>query len=241
MLFMRLKLSALILLPVLIMKVIPANAQEQRFAIGLRYGYSLPMGQFASHEYKRDGKEYGAYALLGSAFSAEGTGYVIDRLGIAANISVAYYPIATGYYLEDKDADDPAGMNFRMKSDPYEVWKFMAGVLYKLPIREKISFTLKGMSGILWAKTPDQLYAANYFGIGEYVWMKTQARSTVISILGGMACNYQLFPNVELNLCSEFSYAKPTFSFWDAKLTVKTDREIRMPILKVQPGLTITF
>jgi len=231
----------MILLLALIMNMNQSNAQEQRFNIGIRYGYSLPMGQFASHEYKRDGKEYGAYALLGSTFSAEGIGYVVNRIGIAANASVAYYPIAAGYYLEDKDADDPAAVNFRMKTGPFEVWTFMAGVLYKLPVSEKSCFTFKGLSGILWAKSPDQLYAANYFGIGEFVWTKTSASSTSFSLLGGSAFNYKLFPNVELNLCAEFTYASSKFSFWDANFTVINERTIKMPLLKVQPGLTITF
>jgi hypothetical protein len=229
----------LILLQVLMMDSILC-AQNSRFGVGLNYGYSLPMGQFASHEYKRDGVQYGAYALLGSTFSGEGSWYFYKNLGAGINISISYFPIADGYYLEDKDADDAAATNFRLKSGPYEVRTYMAGTLYYLPISEKFGIKLKGMGGIFWVQTPDQLYAADYFGVGRLVWAKTPARSSSFSFLTGTALNYKLFEHVELQLVAEYSYAKAAFNFWDATLTNKYTQYLEIPIFRLQPGLIIT-
>lgn len=217
------------------------EAQNQPFSLGIHYGYSLPLGQFASHEFKREGKEYGAYALMGSTFSAEAGWQVFPHLGICANFSQSYFPIASGYYVKDKKNDDPAVEELWIKSGPYEVRTYMLGAHYRYPISERFAFTAKGMGGILWAMAPDQLYAARYFFVGNLYWSKTSAISSKPSFLTGMNFTYKLFDHVELLMDAEYSYARSVFSYWNTDFTVRTDKELKMPIFRLQTGLHLTF
>jgi hypothetical protein len=226
----------ILLLFVLVCWIGSVRAQENRYLIGFRYGYSLPMGQFASHEYT-----YGAYALLGSTFSAEGSRYLRHGLGIGVNFSIGFYPIATGYYLEDMDSSDAFGVNFRMKSSPYEIRTYTAGVYYRLPVSGKFSASFKALGGICWAKSPDQFFVADYFGQGDFFWRKTSARSTKPSFLIGASIRYALFEHVDLLLDSEFSYAESKFAFWKDNGTRKVYEYMKMPLFKLQPGINITF
>ncbi len=236
--FFLIKSTLLLLLLIAFAEI---KAQDKPFLVGFRYGFSLPMGQFASHEYKRDNKEYGAYALLGTTFSVESAWYSKKRIGFGVNYSVSYYPIAIGYYLIDKDSAIPEANNFRLKSSPYEVRTFMAGALYRLPISKRFNVSFKGMGGLFWAKSPDQVYQAFYFMIGDRTWSKTSAISLKGSFLVGATINFKLFDHVDLLIESEFTYAKSGFAFWNAAGTTKTIQIMKMPLFKVQPGLNITF
>jgi hypothetical protein len=226
----------LILLFILTIASASTNAQGNKYLVGLRYGYSLPMGQFASHEF-----DYGAYALLGTSFSAEGTRYFNNGLGVGANLSVGFYPVATGYYLQDLDSNDVFGGNFNMKSSPYEVRTYMGGAYYRLPVSEKFHASFKALGGICWSKSPEQFYSAEYFMLGTISWYKTSALSTRFSFLVGTSLNYKLFDHVELILESEFSYVESKFTFLKNGMTTKEVQSMKMPLFKLQPGLNITF
>ncbi len=216
-------------------------SQQRPFWLGARYGFSLPLGQFASHEFKKDNVEYGAYALLGSTFTAEGGWHFSKSLSVSGSASVSYFPIASGYYVKDKKADDPALEDLWIKSGAYEISKYLIGGAYSLPMGERFNLALNAQGGVCRAKSPDQLYAATYFFIGKLSWVKTQAISTTPAFMAGLNLRYKLFDHVELFLQSEYSYSEAVFTFWDANFIIKTDRILKMPMITVQPGLNITF
>ncbi len=218
-----------------------ASSQQLPFHIGARYGLSLPLGQFASHEFKRDKVEYGAYALIGSNFTAEAGWQFSKSFSILGSASVAFFPIASGYYVKDKKADDPALEELWIKSGVYEVSKYMLGTSYSIPLNDRFILGLHGMGGVCRAKSPDQLYAATYFFIGKLSWVKTPAISTSPAFMGGINLKYKLFDHVEIFLQSEYSYSKAVFTYWDASYTITTDRVLKMPMITIQPGLNITF
>lgn len=217
------------------------SAQIKPFEVRLNYGPSLPMGQFASHEYKRDSIEYGAYALLGLNFTSEAVWYFLPYLGVGVNYSSSQYRIATYYYLEDKDADDPAASNFNMISGNWNIKSYMGGLVFRYPLTKKINLNLQGFGGIYRSQTPDQYYSANYFGIGNYRWFKSSATSYTYSFQTGAGLNYRLLENVALNLYAEYTYSQAVFYYWDPGFTVRTSEYMKIPLLKVTPGVTITF
>jgi len=209
-------------------------AQENRFLAGFRYGFSLPMGQFASHEYK-----YGAYALLGTTFTSEAVWYFYKGFGAGANFSASYYPIASGYYAEDLDIHDAFGEDYDLKSGPYTVRTYMAGACYRLPVYKRFSASFKALGGLFWAMSPDQFYGATFYLEGPMYWRKTSARSSRFTFLTGAALNYRLFENVTLLLETEFTYAESRFPF--IKANQRVYQYMKMPLFKLQPGINITF
>jgi hypothetical protein len=230
-------ISIIISLLFLFLCAAPSSAQDNRYIIGLRYGYSLPMGQFASQEYK-----YGAYALLGSSFEAEATWYFHKSIGFGMNYSMSYYQVATGYFLEDlqNDTTNPSAVYNFLKSDPYTVSSYMAGFYYRLPVTERIGVSFKGMGGLCKVKTPYQFYSGTYL-IGNLFHITTPAESSKFSVLFGATVQYKLFDHVILLMESEFSYVESKFTFWKNGYTTKEIHTLKMPLFKVQPGINITF
>jgi len=225
------------LLLILLAGAYTSLAQENPYSVGLRYGYSLPMGQFASHKYG-----YGAYALLGSSFSAEGIRYFRNGLGVGANFSMSYYQIASGYFLEDmnQDTTNTTTEYLFLRSDPYEVKCLNAGVYYSVLIFKRFNASFKGTGGVCWAKSPYQFYTGQYL-IGDLFHIVTPAKSTRFTYQVGATINYKLFDHVVLLLESEFTYAEAKFTFWKNGGTTRDIQFIRMPLFKLQPGLNITF
>jgi hypothetical protein len=210
-------------------------AQENPYFVGVRYGYSMPLGQFASKKY-----DDGAYALPGSTFSAEGVHYFQCGFGVGLNFSQSYFPIANQSYLDDYDSGDPSVQYIYLKSDPYQVRTYMAGLFYRVPISGKISASFKTMSGVCWAQSPYLFFTGNYL-IGNLFHIVTPAKSTRIAFLLGSALNYKVFDHVSLILELECSYAESKFTFWKEGLTIKDVQFMKMPVLGIQPGINITF
>ncbi|NVO18385.1 MAG: outer membrane beta-barrel protein [Bacteroidetes bacterium] len=232
------KLSAKILLVLLLLlNILSVSAQDNKFFAGARFGYSLPMGQFASHEYK-----YGSYALLGQTFKAEAGWYFYKNIGISLSFTRGYFPMAAGYYLEDLQADttDPSVTTIYLKSDPYEVSHYMGSLLYRLPLTQRMSIVLKGSGGICWAKTPYQFYTGQYL-IGTLFHIVTPAQSRKLSFGMGATYQFKLFDHVDLLLETEYTYAVSKFTFWTNGGTTTDIRAIKMPIFRLQPGVNITF
>jgi len=221
--------------------ICPGKAQNDPFRIGIHYGLSVPLGQFSSHELIRNDKEYGGYALTGNSFTAEAVWYLRPRLGLGIHVSAGAHPMATGYYVLDKKAADPALKDLWLKSGPYYLQSYMAGAYYLLPLNERFMLEFKAAGGILRALSPDQLYAGDYFIIGKHYWLKTSSTSIRASGLAGLNVNLELFDHVSLLLSTEFCYARSVFRFWNANLTDYEDREMKMPVVKLQPGIKITF
>jgi len=229
--------SALLLL--LLIAFAEIKAQDKPFFVGFRYGFSLPMGQFASHEYKKDTSLYGGYAMLATSFSGEGAWYFSKRFGVGANFSASYYPIATGWFLQDKLNDEKTASYLDVKSGPFTVRTLMTGAYYRLPVMKHFSLSFKAMGGVNWTSTPDQFFGGNYYLAGMRYFRITSAKSRQFAVLTGASFNYQLFDHVQLLLESEFSYTESKFHF--IKGINRVTNYMKMPLFKVQPGLNITF
>jgi hypothetical protein len=226
-----------ILLLVFVTGIVVSQAQNNKYVLGVRYGYSLPMGQFASQEYN-----YGAYAMLGNSFEAEGTWYFHKSIGFGMNYSMSFYQVATGYYLEDlqNDTTNPSAVYNFLKSEPYTVNSYLAGFFYRLPVTDRIGVSFKGMGGICKVRTPYQFYSGTYL-IGNLFHVITPAISSKFSVLVGATIRYKLFDHVDLLMESEFSYVESKFTFWKNGYTTKEVHSMKMPLFKLQPGINITF
>ncbi len=232
---MKKSIIKLLFLSFLLPGSISVSAQDNPFNVGFRYGYTLPMGQFASHEYT-----YGAYALLGSSASAEASWYPGKRLGFGASFSLSYFPIAAYYFLQDYDSADPTVQYNFIKSETYEVRTYMGGAFYRLPISKRFEASFKAMGGLCWVRSPYQFFTGTYL-IGPMFHIITPAISSRFAFSGAATLNYKLFDHVVLLLESEFSYSEAKFTFWKNGMTQKEIQIIKMPLFKVQPGINITF
>jgi hypothetical protein len=210
-------------------------AQKHNSFAGIRLGYALPMGQFASHDYGT-----GGYALLGKSIGGEAAWFLTPKIGFGIDVSVNSFGFATGFYAEDMKENSPELESpVEMLSGPYSVRTFMGGVYYSLYIAPKFSSTLKLMAGLLTAQSPDQFHGAQIYVQGKNYWWKTGSLDRTFGFLTGASIEYQVFEHVDLLLQADFAYGEPAFVY-DTGLELYTEN-MKMPVFKLLPGINIRF
>lgn len=210
-------------------------AQKFNSFAGIRIGYALPMGQFASHEFGT-----GGYALLGKSIKGEATWFISSKLGFGLDISSQSFEFASGYYRDDYLENEPSYKSMYLLSTPYKVKTFMGGLYYKVNITNKFYSTFKLMGGIYAATTPDQFYGVidNLFEKENYFW-KLGSLERTAGFLTGASFEYHIFDHVSILLQADFSYAEPAFVYDNGQELYAVN--IKMPIFQLLPGINIHF
>lgn len=210
-------------------------AQKYNSFAGIRLGYALPMGQFASHEYGS-----GGYALLGKSIGGEAAWFFAPKIGLGVDISVNSFGFATGFYAEDMKENTPELESaVDMLSGPYNVRTFMGGLYYRVNIVPKLFSSFKLMGGLLTARSPDQFHGAQIYVQGKNYWWKTGSLDRTFGILTGASFEYEIFEHINLLLQADFSYAEPAFVY-DNGVELYTEN-MKMPVFKLLPGINIRF
>lgn len=209
-----------------------ASAQHSDSFIGFRYGYVLPMGEFASHRFG-----YGGYALLGKSLGAEAAWFINPKLGFGFDVSSNSFGFASGYYAEDYKESEPSFSSVDMLSGPYKLTTYMGGTYYKVAISPKLSSTFKIMGGIMKVRTPDQFYGVDAFMVGKITFWKTSSTDSRFTFLTGASLEYKLYEKVTLLLQADFTYAQLGFKFIQGNSSY-TDH-MHIPVFRLQPGINI--
>ena len=132
------KYSFRLLITLIVSSLSFTNVQAQKFNsfAGIRLGFALPMGQFASHDFAT-----GGYALLGKSIKGEAAWFISPKLGFGIDISSESFGFASGYYRDDYLETEPSYLKMDMLSGPYKVQTYMGGVYYKVNITKKFYST----------------------------------------------------------------------------------------------------
>ncbi len=213
------------------------NVLAQRtnnFNVSINAGPSLAFGQLGSQQYNT-----GGYALSGNSIAAEGIWYFHPSLGIGVAASQTKFPFADGAYAHDMVNSDPAMESLYLKSDPYQVRTFTAGLFYRHHIFRKFSATGNLAGGVLWAQTPDHLFVANYFMVPNVGFKITPSQSTKATYEAGLALQYQLFDHVGLSLKADYFLANSAFRFYTS--TDSYIKNITFSYLNTMIGIDFQF
>lgn len=210
-------------------------AQKHNSFAGIRVGYALPMGQFASHEF-----ETGGYALLGKSISGEAAWFIHPNIGFGIDISTSSFGFASGYYRDDYLENEPSYKSMQLLSGPYKVQTYMGGVYYKVNYSRKFFSTFKLMAGIYTARTPDRFFGVvdALFERQHFFW-KTGSLDRTFGFLTGASLDYHIFDHVSLILQADFTYARPAFIYDNGSELYTID--MKMPIFKLLPGINVHF
>jgi hypothetical protein len=226
----------LIILIVYILCFSPASAQKKYNSfVGIRFGAALPMGEFGSQEYAT-----GGYALLGKSFGGEAAWFITPKLGFGADVSMNSFGFASGFYVEDYKASEPAFTNIGMLSGQYSLTTYMCGIYYKATISSKFHSTFKFMGGLFNARTPNQLFYVDAFGGIKLSFWKTSAKSSKFGFLTGASFEYKLYEQVSLLLQADLTYAEADFIYTTSSVSGYTNH-LQMPVFRLQPGINIHF
>jgi hypothetical protein len=188
--------------------IISLEAQEKPSFISLNAGASIPVGKFHSMELPD-----GAFAITGGNASLEGAWFFKPWIGIGANAGISFHPVDVGALGFEKINEDPFMEDVYIRSNPYRTISGYAGLYFHFPLAGKLSAAAKLLGGMIYAKTPYQLYKAEYYLIGEKWFEITSAGDYEGSFLAGAGFRYDINESLGFSLNSEFTYNQADFDF----------------------------
>ena len=183
-------------------------AQDKPSFVGIRSGVSIPFGKY--HATTLDG---GSFTLAGFNVSAEGAWFFKPKFGIGASVGLNFHPVDVYRLGWEKVQADPFLQDVYIRSDPYKIITAMAGFYTQLPIKGKFWFTGKLLGGLLYGKTPYQLYKPEYFLTGPEYYEITSSKDYKFSWQAGIGFRYDITPCFGLVIDSEIFYDKLIFGF----------------------------
>jgi hypothetical protein len=112
------------------------------------------------------------------------------------------------------------------RSEPYRSYTLYAGLFFQFPLVQRLSFTAKALGGMIYTRTPYQLYKAIYELIGEHWYEITSAGDYQASFMAGAGLKYELKNCIGFSLSSEFTYNTMKFNFITSDGTIRTDNKV---------------
>lgn len=193
---------------ILILGSFSMQAQEKPSFVGFRSGISIPYGK-----YHATTLDLGSFTQTGFNVSAEGAWFFTPKFGVGASVGFNLHPVDVYRLGWEYVQEDPFLQDVTIRSDPYQIITAMAGVYTQLPIKGKFSFTGKLLGGLLYGKTPYQLFKPEYFLTGLAYYERTSSRDYKFSWQAGIGFRYDISPCFGLVLDSDIYYDKLSFGF----------------------------
>ncbi|MCD4731253.1 MAG: hypothetical protein K8R74_11660 [Bacteroidales bacterium] len=197
-----------LILVILTMGFDSLQAQDKPSFVGIRSGVSIPFGKY--HATTLDG---GSFTLAGFNVSAEGAWFFKPKFGVGASVGLNFHPVDVYRLGWEKVQADPFLQDVFIRSDPYQIITAMAGFYTQLPIKGKFWFTGKLLGGLLYGKTPYQLYKPEYFLTGPEYYEITSSKDYKFSWQAGIGFRYDISPCFGLVFDTDIFYDKLVFGF----------------------------
>lgn len=201
-------LKQFLFLIALILGITSIEAQDKPSFVGIRSGVSIPYGKY--HATDLDG---GSFTTAGFNVSAEGAWFFHPKFGVGASVGLNFHPVDVYRLGWEKVQQDLFLEDLYIRSDPYMIITAMAGFYTQLPIVKKFSFTGKLLGGLLYGRTPYQLYKPEYFLVGPPYYEITSAVDYKFSWQAGIGFRYDISPCFGLVLDTDIFYDKLVFGF----------------------------
>ena len=196
--------------------------QEKPSFVAVRSGISVPFGKY--HQKSLDG---GSFTLLGFNVSAEGAWFFNPKFGVGASVGMNLHPVDVGVLGYELVQHNLEYTDIYTRSETYKMFTAMGGAYVQLPIKSKFSFTGKALCGLLYGKTPYQIYNVTWntelpFIPPDRHIFKTSSTNWKFSWQAGFGLRYDITPCYGLVLDTELIYDQLSFGF-DNGATTRID------------------
>lgn len=187
MIFVKLRKKLWVALLFILFSTLSVKAQEYPSFVSIRSGVSIPLGDYASKEL--DG---GSFARPGFNVTLGGAWFFKPKFGVEATASMNLHPVDVASLGRSRVDADPFLLDVTIRSDPYLIVSTMVGPAAQLPLGGRFSIKGKFLCGLLYGKTPYQLYKPEYFGVSAPWAEITSAQSWKLSWQAGIGLAYYL-------------------------------------------------
>lgn len=177
----------------------------------LKSSVSLPTGDFGANNLEK-----GCFVTPGVTYGVEGAWFFLDNIGIGADVKYGLFPVDASGLATAKVIEDPFMEDLTIRSDPYNILTTMGGVYYNLKLGNKIELQPTVMAGIMFGKTPFQLYEPSYFMAGPDYFKITSSRDSGFAISPGLSGIYKVNDCISIGVDADFTYSKLSFGFYSS-------------------------
>jgi opacity protein-like surface antigen len=197
-----------LLLGSFIMIALFVQARDKQSFVGLRSGISIPIGGYAAKEL--DG---GSFTQAGFNVTIDGAWFFKPKFGIGGSVGLNLHPVDVVALSGERINSDPFLNNVVIRSEPYKIITAMGGVYFQLPFGNGFSFSAKLLGGLLYGKTPYQLYKPDYYLLPNNWAEITSAQDWKFSWQTGFGLRYNLSSCIDLIFDTGLFYDQLAFNF----------------------------
>ena len=211
-----------------------AHAQDKPSFIGMRSGVSIPFGKYAEKNL-----DDGCFAQAGFNVTVEGAWFFKPKFGVGASVSLDLHPVDVASLAKARVDEDPFLNNVVVRSEPYLIITAMVGPYFQLPVSSRFSVSAKLLGGLLYGKTPYQLYKPDYYLLPNNWAEITSAKDWKFSWQTGVGMRYNLSSCIDLIIDTDLYYDQFLFSF-STNQGVRTDKKT-ISFINATVGFRVNF
>ncbi|MEE4259201.1 MAG: hypothetical protein V2I62_05535 [Bacteroidales bacterium] len=185
-----------------------AFSQDNNSFFSVGSGVSIPVGTYGGTTYDES-----CYTTTGINLNVEGAWYFLPYLGIGAQIGYNLHPVdvrALGY---GRVQNDPFLLDVSTRSEAYQMITGGIGPYASWNFWKDLSLHGKVLAGMIFGKTPYQVFEPEYFLTGPRYEVKTSARDYGFIVIPGIGFQYKVSPCIGLKIDSEFYYREMIYGF----------------------------
>lgn len=209
-------------------------SQEKQSWIAIKGGASIPVGTYGGTDLDKS-----CFTQTGVNFGVEGAWSILKYLGIGGQFGYNLHTVNVAVLGWEKVKDDPFLEDLYIRSEPYNSITGMLGAYGNYTFWKELQVNAKVLVGVMWMKSPYQLYKPQYFLVEPKWYEITSAKDYNFAFAAGLGLQYNLSSCIGLKAEAEYNYSKMIFSF-------KTGNSIRndyrnISFINTTLGLVILF
>lgn len=209
-----------------------SHGQNHPSFVSLQSGVSIPFGG-----YKSTVLYEGSFTQPGFNVTFEGAWFFSKHFGAGLSAGLNLHPVDVSALGRAHLNTNLFLIDLTIRSEPFRIITVMPGLFAGFQLSEKLFFNAKIFSGLLYGKTPYQLYKPEYYLLPDD-WMEiTSSRDYKISWQIGTSLLYKLSPCIGISLNAGLVSDQLQFTFNTAQGS-RTDKR-KIGIVNVMPGINI--
>jgi len=193
---------------ILLIVFLLGQAQDKPSFLGFRAGVSIPIGGYAAKNL--DG---GSFTQVGFNVTVEGAWFFKPKFGVGGSVGLNMHPVDVASLGRVRVDENHFLNSVVIRSEPYTIITAMGGIFVQLPLNTVFSFSAKLLGGMLYGKTPYQLYKPDYFLLPDNWAEITSAQDWKFSWQTGVGLRYHLSPCIDLIFDTDLFYDQLSFNF----------------------------
>lgn len=185
-----------------------SQAGDSKSFFSLKSSFSVPLG-----DYGENNLDKGCFTTNGMSFGAEVAWFFWKNIGFGLDVNYSLHSVDAVGLASESVAVDPFVTDLNVRSEPYTMLTLMGGFYYSFAVNNRLSFQPKLFGGMMWGKTPFQLYEPTLLFPGPSYYKTTSSRDHNFAIKTGLAIKYDLIENVALGIYADYTYSYLIFGF----------------------------